>query len=406
MTLPRLFTLLIFSLLVGIECSSGELNNKQSCEVSDQGPGTCGVSPESVAPKVCFVVRTYWGHGDAHGGELRSFLTSLQDQTYSNWEAVFVVVDKEPFAEMHDIIASMNETRAWVFAEWIGREFLPKKNGEWVDGYHGVLYNVTDSAIRLCSSSSEWVVVTNGDNLYGKSFVSRILEMAEPSTDIVKFDFYSRFNKPSMPSCDRFTPEYNRQVPCKRNTLRWCQTDLGSVALRREKLIKEKRYFGSLDNEGYGLDEAHNDGLMFEELLQDGWKVSEVNGECLFVHSPSIQSCGWNGHVWDDSDISATGGHCISTKEAETKLSEDSNLEMVQIQVAHADNYAGEFRDVKQPLVKVKCVRKKNHKAPNVWGQLAFWFGERCTDDEDMDLLKRAVWEYHQYKKEANISTV
>ena len=29
---------------------------------------------------VCFVVRTYWGHGDKHGGELRALLQSLQAQ--------------------------------------------------------------------------------------------------------------------------------------------------------------------------------------------------------------------------------------------------------------------------------------------------------------------------------------
>ena len=29
---------------------------------------------------VCFVVRTYWGHGDDHGGELRQLLRSLQAQ--------------------------------------------------------------------------------------------------------------------------------------------------------------------------------------------------------------------------------------------------------------------------------------------------------------------------------------
>lgn len=36
-----------------------------------------------------------------------------------SWEAVFVVVDKKPFPEMYTIIENMNETRAWVFAEWV-----------------------------------------------------------------------------------------------------------------------------------------------------------------------------------------------------------------------------------------------------------------------------------------------
>lgn len=30
-----------------------------------------------------------------------------------------VVVDKKPFPEIYDIINSLNESRAWVFAEWV-----------------------------------------------------------------------------------------------------------------------------------------------------------------------------------------------------------------------------------------------------------------------------------------------
>lgn len=37
-------------------------------------------SESSGEASVCFVVRTYWGHGDEHGGELRAFLRSLQAQ--------------------------------------------------------------------------------------------------------------------------------------------------------------------------------------------------------------------------------------------------------------------------------------------------------------------------------------
>jgi hypothetical protein len=30
-----------------------------------------------------------------------------------------VVVDKAPFPEAYDVIQSLNESRAWVFAEWV-----------------------------------------------------------------------------------------------------------------------------------------------------------------------------------------------------------------------------------------------------------------------------------------------
>lgn len=265
----------------------------------------------------------------------------------------------------------------------IGDEFLPKEEGQWVDGYHGALYNVTDNAIRLCNPNTRWVVATNGDNLYGHSFVSRIFEVGNNDTDIVSFDFYSRYQKPTMPSCDRFTPKYNKGYNCKKNTMKWCQTDLGSVAIRWEKLIKEQRYFGMLDNDRYGLDESHNDGLLFGELLEDGWKIRKVEGECLFSHNPSIQSCAWSGGVWDDSDITGTGGgRCIDFSEA-SKLLADHTLEMVQIQVSHADNYLDQFLDARESLDNVSCVRKVDYMSKDIWGHTCQWFPEGCVDEED-----------------------
>ena len=37
---------------------------------------------ETASPMFCFVIRTYWGHGDNHGGGLRRLIRSLQRQSY------------------------------------------------------------------------------------------------------------------------------------------------------------------------------------------------------------------------------------------------------------------------------------------------------------------------------------
>lgn len=265
-----------------------------------------------------------------------------------------------------------------------------------MDGYHGALYNVTDNAIRLCSPKAKWVIATNGDNLYGRGFISRILEAAREDTDIISFDFYSRYQKPTMPSCDRFTPAFNKGRNCKRNTLKWCQTDLGSVAIRIKKLVEEERYFGMLDNDGYRLDESHNDGLLFGELLEDGWNVVKVEGECLFVHNPSIQSCAWRGWVWDDSNITWTGGgECIDPQDAEERVKADSMLEIVQIEVSHSVNYKDQFMDAKESLSNVRCIRRVDYMSWNVWGDTCQWFPEGCTDKEDIAMYKKGVALYH-----------
>ena len=39
-------------------------------------------------PQFCFVVRTYWGHGDAYGGGVWRLLRSLQRQEYDRCDVL------------------------------------------------------------------------------------------------------------------------------------------------------------------------------------------------------------------------------------------------------------------------------------------------------------------------------
>jgi len=63
-----------------------------------------------------------------------------------------------------------------------------------------------------CPPTTEWVVVTNGDNLYDDKFVEAILDTPE-NVDVVALDFYSRYQRPTGESssigslCWRYTAE-------------------------------------------------------------------------------------------------------------------------------------------------------------------------------------------------------
>jgi hypothetical protein len=365
---------------------------------------TCwAINTEVLAdPLVCFVVRTYWGHGDAYGGELRSLLSSLQDQSVPDWEAILVTLDKRAFPEAYDLVNELNETsRVWMYSEWIGEEYTPKQpDGQWSEGYHATLYNLTDDAIRLCSPSAEWIVGTNGDNLYGRSFVENIINASQedPRADLVAFDFYSRYQRPTMPPCDRFSSQRSKSPPCKRNTLQWCQTDLGSVAIRKRKLFDTGKAFGQVKDDSGSLDAAHNDGLLFADMVKEGWNVTKAQDECLFAHNPSFQTCAWKGHVWDDSNITGSGGgECISKTEANRRLELDHMLEAVYVHVSHQENYQKEFRDAKHSLdAPVKCIRRKDYKSPHIWGHACWWFPDGCVDDDDKDEHSSGLDLYYQ----------
>ncbi len=58
-------------------------------------------------------------------------------------------------------------------------------------------------------------------------------------------DFYSRFQRPTAPSCERFAAAPGAPA-CKRNRLRWCHTDLGANVINYQRFVQENRRFGTL----------------------------------------------------------------------------------------------------------------------------------------------------------------
>lgn len=362
----------------------------------------------------CFVIRTYWGHGGKENpAGLRRLLKSIQQQQAQRWEAVLIVADSRPFPDLQQIVMEHNDTRIWVFAEWIGNEFAPKTaHGAWVPGYHELLYNLTDDAIQVCPPDTKWLVVTNGDNEYGASFTTQVTDITTSksssngkSPDIVAFDFYSRYQRPTAPPCDRFHA-WPGIPACKLNKLSWCQTDLGANAISFPKFMQEARMFGSLHQEAGGLGADHFDGILAETLVAAGWKVARVTSKCLFSHSPNPQECAWSGGVWDDSDVQGTGGgRCIDWGEREKMLTADQQLfngegqlEEVIVTVSSDGNITSEFQSSNSNNDnnwdgQLRCLRKRMYNSEAERNAQRAWFSSRCADEETGDLQEQTRWE-------------
>ena len=78
-----------------------------------------------------------------------------------------------------------------------------------------LLYNLTDEAIRVCPTSTQWVLATNGDNLYAKDAFQTILDAPE-DIDVVALDYYSRYQRSTGPPCTRFAAS-SVAPACKEN---------------------------------------------------------------------------------------------------------------------------------------------------------------------------------------------
>ncbi|KAI3435905.1 hypothetical protein D9Q98_001963 [Chlorella vulgaris] len=347
-----------------------------------------GRSSRNASPEFCVVVRTYWGHGRSGDGGLRRLLRSLQRQSVQSWEAVLLVLDSRPFEDLHHIVEEFQDDRIWVFAEWIDKQFTPKQGVEWAPGYHGTLYNLTDDAIQVCPPTTKWLVVTNGDNEYADTFM-QLVRGVGPGADLVAVDFYSRFQRPTAPSCERFAAAPGLPA-CKRNRLRWCHTDLGANVIAYPRFVQENRRFGALADVSGGLGAEHFDGIMMQLLMASSWKVQHLHDTCPFNHAPSLQSCGWGGGVWDDRDIvswATAGGRCISREEADRVLQEDEEAEEATV-AASNDGTVTAYEGVKPEQMAVPCLRKKAYMSDGVLGVAVEWFNALCVDDVDLPAFR------------------
>ncbi|KAI8462605.1 MAG: hypothetical protein J3K34DRAFT_475968 [Monoraphidium minutum] len=324
---------------------------------------------------VCFIIRTYWGHGTYGDNSLSNLLWSLAKQQHQRWEALLVVMDNRPFPDLRHVLRYNNDSRAAVFAEWISASNAPKAddNKSWRPGYHSRLYGLTDRAIRACPRDTEWLVVTNGDNDYDPGFLARVFkEAAAEGADAVAFDYYSRFQRPTGNPCERFAAR--KGAPrCKPNLMRWCQTDLAATAYRWRKFVG--RDGGGEEMLFAGMDQGiSHDGQLAQRAVSRGWKVAHVRDACLVDHAPTPQQCALHGRVWDDRDAGSDhgmGGKCLPPLRA-AEARAQAGVEEVEVKVAHDTS----FGLPKGPL-KLTCLRWADR---GRWDALRRYFGEGCAE--------------------------
>ncbi|EIE21685.1 hypothetical protein COCSUDRAFT_56879 [Coccomyxa subellipsoidea C-169] len=263
------------------------------------------------------------------------------------WEALLVVMDSRPFTRLPTILAEIADDRIWIFAELIGTEYTSKHGGAWVPGYHGLLYNLTDQAFRACPASTEWVLATNGDNLYADTFFDRIMT-APKEADVIAFDFYSRYHR---------------------------VTDLGANVFRWPRLLKEDRRLGSPAANAQEHQAEHFDGLFANTLKTDGWNIHHVTDACLYDHNPSPQRCAQKGGVWDDTRAlsSELGGTCLTPEEAEAHLWIGGNaMEAVEIELSNDGNLASFLKESSSVSISIRgalASSKRQKKALAASGQ-------------------------------------
>jgi Glycosyl transferases group 1 len=246
-------------------------------------------------PEVCFIVRTFVHHLHHDFYDLQRMLKSLQQLNNPDWVALLVNTDTAPMHLLPRILAALDDPRIQALTA------LPSQSYS----SDNAAYTLTDEAIMHCPDSN-WLVVTNGDNLLQPAFLDHL----NLNYDIIAVDFYSRYmhiydGDVFGRGCARFAGGM-----CKHNTAQLYHTDLGANILNLARWRCEGVRFDRMAGGG------SQDGQTIANLVYWGWKVQHVY-ECLMHHNPNPISCNMLGGTWHDSSAS-----CLTADEAQSKIAQ------------------------------------------------------------------------------------
>jgi hypothetical protein len=177
-------------------------------------------------PPICIITRTYV---NADRFLLRSFLSSVQAQSYSKYQVWLINSDDPTTRIFPDEVRQLDDPR------FISKVFNIDKHKSVYNSYG---YFATEVALRdLLASKNhgfKYVLITNGDNLYHRNFLTKTLAVFESGRElypcIVAVDFVSRYqirhenNSLSPPNNVRFSQYAENMI------------DLGSALIKIESI--------------------------------------------------------------------------------------------------------------------------------------------------------------------------
>lgn len=272
------------------------------------------VVDDSYQPQLCFVVRTMPGHFS----KIPALLVSIYSSRISLDHVRAILVASEGDTGSRSMLTSVAEfsnkllapaspiTVSSIDATTERARFPLIENastlsaGSMFRGDAG--YIVTDAVIEVLieeqkrrTQACDYVIVTNGDNLYSPRFVPAVMTAVKAGIDIVATHFSTRYfhdkgsfmyykNNNFFGSGPIRTGRDLEFIPA----FKYSRADLGAVAFSLEALQRLNIRFLvdrlRVDPTGKGIDFALADGFFFEKFKNITGVRSKIIPELLFVH--------------------------------------------------------------------------------------------------------------------------
>jgi hypothetical protein len=221
---------------------------------------------------VLVIART---HARENASIVSAFLSSLRAQSFRSFHVWLVNGERPGVAVFSDIIDELEDNR--VLSMTFGDDSEPLRDSSY--GYY-----TSDMAVRellrrndIGTSSYEYLLVTNADNLYNHVFLETVVDV-----------FSSRRSKPCIVATDWVSRYHARPVPGvlgNKNTVRKVEfrrfrIDLGTAVVDIGSL---RRVFAGR-TEYFVKNSTTADWTYFENILRDSGSCGVAIGQVLFVH--------------------------------------------------------------------------------------------------------------------------
>ena len=183
-------------------------------------------------------------------------------------------------------------------------------------------FDVIDAALDVIkdsfSVSFDWLLITNGDNVYEPQFLNFLPSPSE--YDGMMTDYWSRWDNNALKQVD-FT-ENN----CLEALLFKGHADLGAMVFSLPRFLRENHRFMSFGPVHF------QDGLLLEKLRFMGWKFLAVK-QCLFSHVHNAYHCTKSGGVWWNSpnSVDEIAHACINYETARLMIDKTFPAPVVRI---------------------------------------------------------------------------
>jgi hypothetical protein len=311
------------------------------------------VTQSTWLPKYCFIAKTSYSDApDITSFSIDRFLASLEMQTVTDWQLVFVDTDPSiPYNYLYDSIQEYISANDPLRISILNASHVPpnpyplyfsdRDEARHLNMISDTWWKVDYAAYNICSPESEWLIITEATDWYHPDYLQRIEEFANSSTaDIIGVDYHAPRSRwmQKFPEKSRNCHSIQKYEPATCNGLVRGKFELGSLAYRLETW-RAQGISISNSSADCRYDLADWSACMLHHLRETlQWNATRLQ-KTLFSHAPNAWQCLLYGGQILHQPHRTDDFVCVPSRENANLISQEN---LIDIELPHGICYHAE----------------------------------------------------------------